>query len=70
MPAGSYKSVSTGFYHPCAVKADDSIACWGTDSQGQAPAALAGSYKSVDVGSFHTCVLKADESIVCWGFNA
>ncbi len=68
--AGSYKSVSAGVHHTCAVKADDSIACWGCNEFGQASATLAGSYKSLSAGSYHTCALKADDSIACWGSNA
>ena len=29
---GSVKSVSTGYFHTCAIKADDSVKCWGKDN--------------------------------------
>src|ERR1700712_1910819 len=57
--ATGYKSVSAGYYYTCALKADNSITCWGL--QADAPA---GSYKSVSSGGYHTCAVKADDSIV------
>ena len=51
------------------MKADDSIACWGDNREGQAPATLAGSYRSVSAGVDHTCAVKADDSVACWGNN-
>ena len=73
-PAGAqaatgYKSVSAGYIHTCAVKADENIACWGDNGEGQVSGAPAGSYKSVSAGSFHTCAVKTDDSIACWGYN-
>ena len=32
---GSVKSVALGFSHTCAIKADDSVQCWGGDNDGQ-----------------------------------
>ena len=29
------KSVSTGGHHTCAIKADDTLECWGYDGYGQ-----------------------------------
>jgi len=52
------------------VKADDSLACWGLNSDGQTtlPVGL-GAVKSVSAGFFHTCAVKADDSLACWGYN-
>ena len=70
LAATGYESVSAGGYHTCAaVKADDSIACWGNDAYGQVSAAPAGSYTSVSAGFTYTCAVKADGSIACWGDN-
>jgi|GEM_PF-3990941 len=35
-PAGSFKQVSAGDYHACAIKTNNSVACWGNNSNGQA----------------------------------
>ena len=51
------------------MKTDDSVACWGDDSRGQARPPE-GSYVSVTAGVFHTCGVKTDGSVVCWGSNA
>ncbi|MDE0495525.1 MAG: RCC1 domain-containing protein, partial [Acidimicrobiaceae bacterium] len=29
VPAGTYRAVSAGDFHSCAIAADDTIACWG-----------------------------------------
>ena len=35
-PAGTFFSVSAGWFHTCGVKGDGSIVCWGDDEYGQA----------------------------------
>ena len=66
------RSVSAGYYHTCAIKADDMLVCWGVEpgssyyGQTNVPADL-GKVKSVAAGTYHTCVIKADDSLRCWG---
>jgi alpha-tubulin suppressor-like RCC1 family protein len=60
-------SVSAGDYHSCGVKADGSVACWGNNTFGQAPATLAGPFISVSAGYYHSCGVKTDGSVDCWG---
>jgi hypothetical protein len=64
--AGSFKSVSAGYFHTCGVKADDTLACWGNNDYGEATPP-AGSFKSVSAGAVHTCGVKADDTLACWG---
>lgn len=86
---GSWKYISVGgssgganSSHACGIKSDDSLWCWGGDSQGQlgngavagqqnAPYAVPGgaSWKAVSAGSLHTCGIQADDSLWCWGAN-
>jgi hypothetical protein len=56
--------------HTCGVRADGTIACFGDNSEGQAPAtrtAAAGSFTRVETGSQHSCALRTDGRIECWG---
>ena len=48
--------IAVNVEHTCAIKADDTVACWGYDRDGQSsvPSGL-GSIKSVAAGSYHTC---------------
>ena len=54
--------------HTCAIRADDTITCWGFDFFGETDAP-AGTYKAVAAGAFHTCAIRTDGTIACWGNN-
>ena len=67
--------------HTCALKADQSVACWGLNSSYQLgdgtplqknfPTAVSGlsGIVAVSAGAEHSCALKADATVVCWGSN-
>jgi hypothetical protein len=67
---GAVKAVSAGAWHTCAIRADDSLACWGYNyyGQGSVPAGL-GAVKAIGAGGSGTCAIKADDSLACWGDN-
>ncbi|MCY3643004.1 MAG: peptidylprolyl isomerase [Acidimicrobiaceae bacterium] len=65
-PERTYKAVSSGGSHSCAIAADDTIACWGFNDAGQASAPV-GTYRAVSSGGSHSCAIAADDSLVCWG---
>ena len=50
----------------CAVKVDTSVACWGSNRQGQA-SPPPGSYRKVEAGDDFACALRTDGIVVCWG---
>jgi alpha-tubulin suppressor-like RCC1 family protein len=56
--------VSAGIYHTCGLNADGTIACWGSNADGQSTAA--GTFVAVAAG-LHTCGVKADGTLACWG---
>ena len=78
-PTGTFKSVSVGSNHSCAIRTDDTVACWGKntidDWSGGSPVEvsggqtdpLAGTFKSVSVGNEHSCGLRIDNVVACWG---
>jgi alpha-tubulin suppressor-like RCC1 family protein len=76
-------SVAAGQNFTCALRADASVACWGTNSLGQlgdnttvtprlAPVAVQGGVGAVSVvaGANHACALQATGRVLCWGDNS
>jgi alpha-tubulin suppressor-like RCC1 family protein len=68
---GSFDIISTGLYHTCRVKTDDTLACWGHDGYGQVsgPNGSSDTFVQVSGGGYHTCGLKADGTLACWGHD-
>ena len=71
-PDGQYKKVSVGTNTACAIKADDTLACWGrgaANENGEFGQAIApeGTYVEVTVGGHHACAVHTDGHVVCWG---
>ena len=64
----TFKTVSAGRSHSCAVRADDTITCWGHNDYGQADAP-SGTFRTVAAGVWHSCGLRTDGTITCWGAN-
>ena len=64
-----FTALSSGFYHTCGLRDDDSISCWGANSYGVTNPPE-GSYQAIASGSRHTCAIAADGSISCWGWGA
>ena len=80
-PSGSFRSVSAGWAHTCALRASGEIYCWGAErppdsdddddgipvDQGQA-AAPAGKFLAVSAGEYHSCALRESGEVACWGW--
>lgn len=74
-------SIDVGGWHSCAVRADESLACWGANGHGQLgdssrlesgnPVAVEGITDAsiVSVGDEATCSVLNDGSVWCWGQN-
>ncbi len=60
--------VSAGGGHSCAIRVDATLACWGSNSNGQATPP-GGTFSAVDAGGLHTCAIRTDATVACWGKN-
>jgi alpha-tubulin suppressor-like RCC1 family protein len=78
------RSMSVGTYHSCAILSDNSLRCWGRNSEGQLgygdTTARLTPATTVDVGTgliprqvtaglSHTCALFDEGTFQCWGAN-
>ena len=73
----SFTAISAGqdsSGYSCAIRADQTIACWGGNVWGGVYNARAdvpdGRFTAVSVGHGHSCAIRADQTIACWGYNS
>jgi alpha-tubulin suppressor-like RCC1 family protein len=79
----NWVGVSTGSFHACGVKSDNTIYCWGSQLNGllgngvdsladlREPNKIDGvDWIEVAAGSGHTCAMKANNTLWCWGDNS
>ena len=64
---GDFKAIGAGYYHTCAIRADDTVTCWGSNHTASArrPRHL----QSDQRGGYHTCGIRTDGTVACWGYN-
>jgi alpha-tubulin suppressor-like RCC1 family protein len=75
-------AVASGGFHSCALLTDNTVRCWGQNSDGQlgnnsttpssSPVVVTGLTDAVAIsaGTFHTCALRSGGGINCWGNNS
>jgi alpha-tubulin suppressor-like RCC1 family protein len=71
-PKGTFKQVSVGFTHACALDGGGGVTCWG-----QGDWSDKGTYSKPDIkgavelaaGDRHACVITKEKTIKCWGMN-
>ena len=82
MRPASWRQVSAGTTHACAIASDGSAWCWGDNLQGQLgnPALFVAtsaqqvgggtSWQQISAGGAHTCAIQTGGSLWCWGDNS
>src|SRR5437879_3065777 len=63
-----FRSVSSGAYHTCGVRLDETLACWGSNGSGQT-SSPEHKFRTVSAGAYHTCGVRLDDALACWGHN-
>ncbi|HVA56379.1 MAG TPA: hypothetical protein VNF92_00700 [Gemmatimonadaceae bacterium] len=76
----TFRSISAGAEHTCAIAADSTAYCWGNNASGAVGVAAADApvpepvlggltFKSISAGFSHTCAIGTNGIAYCWGDN-
>ena len=76
----TFRSISAGLRHTCAIGTDRQAYCWGANADGQVadfassgpaivqiPSSLP--FSQISAGATHTCAVRSDGALYCWGAN-
>ena len=77
---GSWREVTAGVSHTCAIRMDDTLWCWGRNDAGQLglgsaaresdqPAQVPGTWKHVSSLFMTTCAIDSTDAMYCWGLS-
>ena len=61
-------SISSGWFHTCALRTDQTIACWG-DDEGGVSTPPPGTYTMVSAGQSFSCAVATSGELACWGID-
>ena len=64
-----YQAVDAGKNHTCGIKLDNTLECWGDNTQGQTDAPE-GQFLSVSAGGVYSCGIDFENQLACWGHSA
>ena len=67
--ASKYQAVDAGKNHTCGIKLDNTLECWGDNTQGQTNAPE-GQFLSVSAGGVYSCGIDFENQLACWGHAA
>ena len=67
--ASKYQAVDAGKNHTCGIKLDNTLECWGDNTQGQTNAPE-GQFLSVSAGGVYSCGIDFQNQLQCWGHAA
>lgn len=66
IPTGTFARLSVGDGHACAIRTDQTLACWWGNEYGEA-SPPSGTFVDVDAGGDHTCAVTTEGTHTCWG---
>ncbi len=61
-------AVAVGDQHACALRINQTIACWGSNNYGESNPPP-GQFTAISAGGDHSCGLRTDGTVTCWGYN-
>lgn len=67
--SAAWKMISAGGMHSCGISADDTLACWGDNSFGQA-GPPEGRFAMVSAGLVQSCAIDLKGRLNCWGASS
>ncbi|MBI4510566.1 MAG: hypothetical protein HY698_13115 [Deltaproteobacteria bacterium] len=79
---GDWRFLAAGWGHGCGIRADNTLWCWGDNSEGAlgdgtmraraSPVQVGGEkdWQQACAGTRHTCGIRQDGSLWCWGGNS
>jgi hypothetical protein len=69
VPEGTFRHISTGIWHTCGIRTDNTAACWGGLNDHGETTVPSGTFKAISADSWFTCGIRTDSTLVCWGYN-
>ena len=64
-----YQAIDAGKNHTCGIKQDNTVECWGDNTQGQTNAPE-GQFLSISAGGVYSCAINFENQLQCWGHAA
>ena len=65
-PTGTYKQMSTGLWHSCAIDTAGLVQCWGHNNY-DSLVEPSGTYKQISNSNYHNCALRTNNTVSRWG---
>ena len=66
MSETKFEAIDAGKNHACGIKLDDTVECWGDNTEGQTDAPE-GEFMSISAGGVASCGINFDDNLECWG---
>ena len=64
---GDFKAIAAGHDTTCAIRTDDTLACWISYSRSHSLIELRDqAFKAIAAAGDHTCAIRTDDTLACW----
>ena len=67
-PPNRFIAVTSGTWHSCGLRVDNTITCWGSNNERQLEAP-SGEFTAITAGSYNSCGIRPDNTLSCWGLR-
>ena len=65
---GTYTHIAASARHSCAIATDQTITCWGDNTNGLTDAP-GGNFTHLATGRLNSCAIATDQTLACWGYD-